>query len=745
MRSLSPLLLVLSVTAFAPVARTQSRALPGSMRALPSDSALATYLRRLMRSDARRACHDSVQMHAPPEENFGGTDQMYVMITGKVLDSRGQGFRGSTVEVEGADLGMWVMDDGQFVFIVPKKALAADGGLTVTASHYAHFALPFRFTPRAGAHVSLTFTLCPKPQEPTETHAVAPSVVSYARTPVQGVQEGDIAQWYGSSLYVLRGRMLYGLRLTRDSLVRTSAMDLASIAGESDRIGFQQLFLVNDRLIAVGTDRPNAAMLLALLRVDGVGHVRVESVYQLRSNDWYLAESGLIRVVGRRLIAYTPVYVPWAIEDPRTMLPSLRRIARSNPLGPFVRVPTAGRVFIPAREWDAGSSVALHTVTVCDLARAELECRATVVAGAAEQGAHISSRAVYAWATGYRRVPLAYPPNTRGFSPRRVLPAEYRTDTTSSMILRIPLDGGAPTALGAVGRPAGETPFLEDAAGFLNVVVGDDSVGDWIWPDTTNRMAAALLRVPLTSFGDGSGFAPPESYRGLMSRDEWSFPNRFVGGLLVYSTHMDPYSFAESNIGVMRLDGGLSERFEVDMLVAAIEVARGKAVLRGTDTTGLRVATVLPSARTHLHANAALPIPLPARNYAYGYYAYAPTGSATGIIALSVADKDHPPLSAGRFTGHAGVFFVSDSDGVLAPLGILNVRDAETTAVRPRATCSPGYPENARPLFFGHRIFVMLDCVLVEARVRDGHIVEIWRRDFESRASSPPNPSSRRP
>src|SRR2546429_10010185 len=71
--------------------------------------------------------------------------------------------------------------------------------------------------------------------------------------------------------------------------------------------------------------------------------------------------------------------------------------------GRFERIVTAQRVYRPAG-WSASRDVALHTVTVCDLAAPALTCEATVVIGPSGRVFYVAPKAVYVWMCDWDRV-----------------------------------------------------------------------------------------------------------------------------------------------------------------------------------------------------------------------------------------------------------------------------------------------------------------------------------------------------
>ena len=102
--------------------------------------------------------------------------------------------------------------------------------------------------------------------------------------------------------------------------------------------------------------------------------------------------------------------------------------------------------------------MALHTVTVCDLANGGFDCQATSVIGPAGRVFYVSPDSVYVWAS-------------RGDG----------TENDKSLVFRMPLDGSGPSALRVSGSPVDQFSFLQSDDQHLNVLVRSDAKGDGMW------------------------------------------------------------------------------------------------------------------------------------------------------------------------------------------------------------------------------------------------------------------------
>ena len=72
----------------------------------------------------------------------------------------------------------------------------------------------------------------------------------------------------------------------------------------------------------------------------------------------------------------------------------------------------------------------------------------------------------------------------------------------------MPLDGSAPSALRVPGVQLISFPSCRDEDEHLNVLVRSGASGDGMWAAEVTAGDVALMRVPLSSFSDGSETAP---------------------------------------------------------------------------------------------------------------------------------------------------------------------------------------------------------------------------------------------
>ncbi len=521
---------------------------------------------------------------------------------------------------------------------------------------------------------------------------------------VAGVDEGDIVKKRGDFLIVLRRGRLFTVRVGDDALRPVSQVDAYGPGVDPGGTWYDEM-LVSDRTVAVigySYARGGTEVGVFDLAADGTLHYR--DTYQLRSNDYYSARNYASRLIGHQLVFYTPLSVNVRAPASR-YLPALRHWRPDATPEDFQRILPATRIYRSPTPLHWDDDLALHSVVVCDLDAPHLDCQATAVLGPEGRVFFVAEDAVYVWTAPWE----AEQPN-------------------QSTVFRLPLDGGAPSALRASGSPIDQMSFLQ-RDGYLNVLVGSEAGGDAMWASRRAPGALALLRVPLTDFGDGSDAAARARYRALPGSDEdGELHNRFIGDWLVYGAEDDPIGAAYA---LRYADSTPTQVLFPGLSLERIEAMAGDGLLVGASHddlrfTSLRLGTQAALAGSYVQAGARQ-----GEARSHGFF-YRPTGEEAGIAGL-------PIVGAGRGdAAQAAVLYLRNQALQLRPMGALEAqRGSGRVDDGCQASCVDWYG-NARPIFVGERVFALLGYELVEGRVEGGRIVERRRIDF-----APPPPPAR--
>jgi hypothetical protein len=539
------------------------------------------------------------------------------------------------------------------------------------------------------------------------------------------VDEGGIVKVRGDILVILRRGRLFTVSLANGRMRPVDSINAfpPGVSGKGD--WYDEMLLSGDRVIVVGYSYARGGTEINRFRLDPAGRLRFEDAYHLRSNDYYSSRNYASRLIGNRLIFYTPLYLDWR-RDPLEALPGIKRWRGQTNDRVFTRIASARQIYLPPRALNSEEVEidTLHSVTTCDLTAQELDCSAVGVLGPESDTFYVSGKAVYLWTTD-------------SWSERRKGP------TTQAFVYRLPLGPERPSAIVARGAPTDQFSFREDPAdGVLNVLLRAQGGGDSMWGPEVSAGDVALVRIPLSAFGDGSREVHRSRYRALPSPkgESWSFHNRFVGNHVLYGG--GAYGSAPDNgakLYVASVRSGRSVELPMTHSVDRIEALGRDAMVVGGASNGLGFTSVeLPGSEAPRRGDVYL-LPDAAegetRSHAF-FFSPDPDSpdGASGILGLPVARQVDSAYR--RFFGSAAaMLFLRRDDRRLAPAGELAARVEGVADDGCQASCVDWYG-NARPIFLGGRTFALLGYELVEGSLAGARIREIGRVSFAPPGSS---------
>jgi hypothetical protein len=538
---------------------------------------------------------------------------------------------------------------------------------------------------------------------------------SITNNQVTGVDEGDIVKQHGNALVILRRGRLFTVSLAGGGMRPVDSIDAYPPGVDARGDWYDEMLVAGDRIVVIGYSYSRGGTQIDRFRIDGAGHLRFEDAYQLRSNDYYSSTNYASRLIAHTLILYSPRYI--AYDDPMSALPALRRWS-GDPKAGFQRIGTAREVYwspgVPDDQVDA-----LHTVTSCDVLTPVLDCKATSVFGPAGDVFYVSQSAVYVWLTPYW--------------------GEMEARRARALLYRLPLNGDAPSAIGARGAPVDQFSFREDD-GVLNVLVRADSAGDAMWASQYASGATALLRLPLDSFGDGMREAPARRYRELPTpKQDGDFHDRFAGDYVLYGTGNDWGTPQDTHTAlvVAPIHGGRPTVLTLPHAVDRIELMGPDAVVIGSDSRNVYFSAVLLSGAPVLGDRYVESGAAQSETRSHGFF-FKPEDGGDGVLGLPISLPAAPAYRQ-LFDTSAAMLYLRRAGGKFAPLGELGAHDAGAAADGCVASCTDWYG-NARPIFLGNRTFALMGYELVEGDVRRTAIRETGRVNF-----APVSDVSRRP
>lgn len=548
--------------------------------------------------------------------------------------------------------------------------------------------------------------------EVTGSRADAPEE-SITNVQTAGVDEGGIVKRHGDHLVVLRRGRLFTIRIGGDRLQPVSVVDAYGPGTDPGGAWYDEMLVGANTVVVVGYSYARGGTELVLFDISRDGSLRYRDTYHLRSNDYYSARNYASRLIGDTLVFYTPMHFnPWNMAG-REFMPAMRRWRADAPPGEFRRILPATRIYRTDEDIDPfDGGMALHTVTRCDLSARELDCSSTAVLGPAGRVFYVSADSVFVWTTRHDRA----------------------ASTNRSAVFRIPLDDAPPTALKTRGVPVDQLSFLHDGD-HLNVLLTEAGRGEAMWGDDTAAGSLALLRVPLDSFGDGSGQAPRSAYRVLPGDASGSLQNRYVGGWLLYGNA--PYRWRGSGDGRSGSVAYALRHAENDAVHALalghgterIEAMGQHAILVGSAGQDLHFTSVrLDPDRATTGSVYVQPDAAQGESRTHGFF-YRGESERQGIVGLPIVGQRRGNTMQRYLDQTAAVVYLRNRDLRLTGMGQLSADADRAVDDRCKASCVDWYG-NARPIFIGERVFALMGYELVEGRLAGERIVERRRTNF---------------
>jgi len=537
---------------------------------------------------------------------------------------------------------------------------------------------------------------------------------SITNTQHAGVDEGGIVKVHGDHLVILRRGRLFTVRVGGNALEPTSAVNAYPPGINPRNDWYDEMLVSRDRVVVIGYSYGRGGTEINLFDISSGGYLTYRATYHLRSNDYYSSRNYASRLIGDKLIFYTPEYVGY-YGDPQQQFPAIRKWHKGVKNDEFIPVVSATTIYRPERPVERTSISALHTVTVCDLASRDMKCQGTAVLGAPGRVFYVSPKSVYVWTADW---------NYDNKKPR-----------AESMLYKMPLDGSAPSALGVDGAPVDQFSFLESDTEQLNVLIRTDSPGDGMWSAERAQGDIALFQVGADAFSDGSESAFRDSYHDLPRVENYyTFQNRFVGDYVLYGTGNGWGAQAKrdgANLIATNWRTHQVTELNLDHSVDRIEQMGNAAVVVGTNGSDLYFSPVKLGSRPSVRPSYIRKQASQGELRSHGFF-YKPDDEDSGVLGLPIAREGRAGYRH-LIEDSAAILFLRNNGLEFDQLGELEARNASTNDGC-RASCVDWYG-NARPIFLRGRVFALLGYELVEGRINSTRIREIRRINYSPRSS----------
>src|SRR5262249_12101203 len=165
-------------------------------------------------------------------------------------------------------------------------------------------------------------------------HTSADSVTNVQHA---GVDEGGIVKVHGNHLVVLRRGRLFTIAIGGNALEPVSSVDAFAPDIDPRSTWYDEMLVSQDTIAVIGYSYERGGTEIGLFNIDSAGKLSYRSTYHLRSNDYYSSRNYASRLIGTKLIFYTPLYLYPAPHDPFHSFPALRKWHKGAAKGEFKR------------------------------------------------------------------------------------------------------------------------------------------------------------------------------------------------------------------------------------------------------------------------------------------------------------------------------------------------------------------------------------------------------------------------
>ena len=151
-------------------------------------------------------------------------------------------------------------------------------------------------------------------KESAKSAVAADSAAAESITNVQtaGVDEGGIVKRAGDHLVILRRGRLFTVRVAGDQLQPVAQTEAYAPGIDPRGAWYDELLVSGNTVVVVGYSYARGGTEIGLFDLEAGGALRHRATHHLRSFDYYSARNYASRLVGTRLVFYTPTLLqPW--------------------------------------------------------------------------------------------------------------------------------------------------------------------------------------------------------------------------------------------------------------------------------------------------------------------------------------------------------------------------------------------------------------------------------------------------
>jgi hypothetical protein len=576
----------------------------------------------------------------------------------------------------------------------------------------------------------------------TGARATSPSITN---NQTAGVDEGDIVKQIGHYLITLQDGRLFVADI--EAMTVTDRFDVYRRDEDGDPIGadwYDEMLVQDNHIIVTAYSYDDRATELSIFALDqNDGRITRRGVFLISSDDYYSSDNYATRIIGDRLILYTP-YEAEQLLDPQGH-PVVRKwqAAQQRRESQQTGKPLFGARDIYRPVMRLGEPT-IHTISICPLRQigqpdAMLDCQTTGFVGPEAAERFVSTDNVYLWLSNTWEVSWWRREECSAQSPNQ--PATRR-DVVPAAVYRIPVRGGQPAVAATAGHVFDQFSMDEGNRRFRALVRWENFRCQ---PPDDAPTQVALFDMPLGDFSEFYDERAPQLARHLPPVEGGIVENRFAGPWLIYGgrsrwpgyppeTDAPPQRTSAIAVPLQRMAKTRTVPMNHD--IQRLErVGEEQMMISGYgDDSGLAITLLSLKGRdVRIVGNTTLTdrFESESRSHAFNSTVFADGSALLGIPTVMDTAR------SGRWWWNSQSsdlsFIAVDADGHLSDAGFLKAVPADSVEVAAGYQCEVSCIDwygNSRPIFTADRIFGLLGTELVEARYENRTIVELQRLDL---------------
>lgn len=543
-----------------------------------------------------------------------------------------------------------------------------------------------------------------------------------------GVDEGDIVKRIGRHLIVLQDGRLFAVDM--DTLSLTDRKDVYT--PKTDDAWYDEILLTGRRVLVTGFNYGEQATQFSVFALNETGKFTAEGTFFLSSQDYYDTDNYATRLVGDKLVIYSPTYLTDIRTDDVSRWPVVRRWSETL----ASEGAAMERLLFDARDiykpLQPTLAPAIHTISVCDLSaeamKANLQCRTTAFVGPEDRTFYVSPDDVYVW------LGTSDDPWQDQCKPGKVLNFD---DGLPATVYKVPLSGAKPKAMHVRGMPRDQFAMDTSSGEFRALVFWGRSECDRDDWDMKGALNVRYFSAPMSMFRDDIRTASSWRYATTPAPEGMDYENRFTDGYVVYGGRESWRTSAPDSdeppkhanlvavpVGAPRDSAVIPAPHSVNRLerVGSDIVAAGYR-----DAAGLSVSILDLDASPRLADTQVLADRYESEGRSHAFNARL-DADGDGLMGIPTVRRVEESNRYWWWSEVSDVSFMAfDRSGDIEEAGTLTgTRDSEDASYKCEVSCVDWYG-NARPIFIGSRIFALTGTEIIEGRLAEGKVVEVRR------------------